>query len=318
MGDSELKGRGVHKETINNLNRVLTTAHVAVKGERAMLNPATGNFVVASEDPSLIHVGHFADNLTGDGTKTITVNLPKECVVHAWVNDENDPFADADFWATAFVVDGRTVSKESDGGTRPIAGRFFGMRGSFALVEALDVDGASLASDGAFTRSAIPLSLQGAYEVDGTALAAFADGADPTPGLALVNSKAAGIRWNNHATPDPVCLSIMMPADLAAGTDLTLELYASKTGATLADATKFTVGAFFVTLAALHDADVDCGGDSTAMVGNATAKTVQKVTLAIDGDDVPAGPCMLVLTIQPKDGTLGTDDVTLLGARITR
>lgn len=154
------------------------------------------------------------------------------------------------------------------------------------------------------------------YEVDGTALAAFADGASTTPGLALDNSEAAGIRWNNNANPDPICTSLPLPQDLDESADVVVHVLASKSGATLADAVTFDVGAFFQTVGALHDADADAGGTSGAMTGDATAKTVQEVTLTIANADVPASPSVLTLTMQPTDGLLDTDDVTVHGVHL--
>lgn len=159
------------------------------------------------------------------------------------------------------------------------------------------------------TTAVIPLAFQSLD--DGTALAAFADGASPTPGLAVDNSEAAGIRWNNHATPTPVAATFPVPTDRKPGTNMTLVVLASKSGATLADAVTFTVAAFGQPVSALHDADANFGGASSAMTGDAAAKTVQKCTLALASADIPAAPANVTLTLQPTDGTLGTDDVTV-------
>jgi hypothetical protein len=148
-------------------------------------------------------------------------------------------------------------------------------------------------------------------EASGAALAVFANAADPTPGYSLDNSEALGIRWNNHANPDPIGCTVAMPQDLDDTANIVLHLLASKSGATLGDAVTFTCQAFFQTVGALHDADADAGGASSAMTGDAAAKTVAELTLTIAAADVPASPSCLTLTIQPTDGTLGTDDVTL-------
>ena len=148
-------------------------------------------------------------------------------------------------------------------------------------------------------------------EKDGTVLAAFADGASPTPGLAVADAEAVGVRWNNDANPDPVITGREMPSDVDETKDVVVHFKASKVGATVGDAVKFTTEAFFQTVGALHDADADAGGDSSAMVGDAATKTVQEVTLTIAAANVPAAPCKLTLTYQPKDGTLGTDDVIM-------
>lgn len=149
--------------------------------------------------------------------------------------------------------------------------------------------------------------------VDGTPLAKFADGASATPGLSLNDSKAFGVRWNNHAAPAAAYLSVPMPQDLDDSAAIVVHVLASKTGATLADTSPFTCEAFFQTVGALHDADVDAGGDTGAMTGNANAKTVQEVTLTIAAADVPASPSVMTFSFKPKDGKLGTDDVIVEG-----
>jgi len=147
-------------------------------------------------------------------------------------------------------------------------------------------------------------------EIDGTMLLAFVDATDVIPGLAT-DVESLGIRWNNHATPDPVMTGVMMPSDLDETKDVVLHILASKTGATLGDAVTFTVTAFFQTVGALHDADADLGGASSAMIGDAAAKTLAELTLTLALADVPAFPCKLTFTIQPTDGLLGTDDVII-------
>jgi hypothetical protein len=145
----------------------------------------------------------------------------------------------------------------------------------------------------------------------GTALAAFADGASATPGFAVDNSEAVGIRWNNHAAPSAIFTSIPMPNDRKPGSDMTLHVIASKSGATVGDAVTFTVAAFNNAVGALHDADANFGGASSAMVGDATAKTVQRVTRTLAAADLADAYSAMSLSLKPTDGTLGTDDVTV-------
>lgn len=149
----------------------------------------------------------------------------------------------------------------------------------------------------------------------GAALAAFSDGDSTTPGY-CVTAKGLGIRWNNHANPDPVGTKVIVPPDADVTANMVLHILAAKTGATGGDATKFTVQAFNNDVGELYDADSDFGGDSTAMTGDATAKTVQEVTLTLALANLTAYPAAIELTLQPKDGTLGTDDVILLAAWI--
>ena len=150
----------------------------------------------------------------------------------------------------------------------------------------------------------------------GTDLAAFADGASPTPGLAVDDSESMGVRWNNHATPAAILGSFDLPEDRVPDTDAKLRLKASKTGATVGDAVTFAISAFANPVGALRDADSSFGGTSSAMDGDATSKTVQEVTLDLAAADIPnsssSDPCpTITLSIKPTDGTLGTDDVTL-------
>lgn len=155
-----------------------------------------------------------------------------------------------------------------------------------------------------------------AFSAAGVALAAFSDGASDVPGY-CVTAKGLGIRWNNHAAPLAVGAKALVPLDADVTANMVLNILAAKTGATIGDATKFTVAAYNNVVGALYDADSDFGGDSGAMTGDATAKMVQKVTLTLALANLPAAGNVIELTIKPKDGTLGTDDVILLAAWIT-
>ncbi len=146
----------------------------------------------------------------------------------------------------------------------------------------------------------------------GVALAAFSDGASNTPGYSAT-AEALGIRWNNAAAPDPIGVGVPIPPDLDASENVIVHVLAAKTGATVGDAVTWTIEAFNNPDGALFDADADFGGASSAMTGDATAKTVQEETLTLAAANVAASPCVLQLTLQPTDGKLGTDDVIVLG-----
>lgn len=147
----------------------------------------------------------------------------------------------------------------------------------------------------------------------GTPLAAFANGASTTPGLAVDSSEGVGIRWNNDAAPAAVFGRFVMPPDRKPGSDITMHFVAAKSGATSGDATTFTVTAFNNLVGALFDADSDFGGISSALVGTATAKTVQRVTLALANVDLAAVTDYAVVSysFKPTAGLLGTDDITV-------
>jgi hypothetical protein len=149
----------------------------------------------------------------------------------------------------------------------------------------------------------------------GAALAAFADGDSAVPGY-CVTAKGLGIRWNNHATPGAVGSKVIVPPDADITANMVLHILAAKIGATVGDATKFTVGAFNNVKDAAYDADSTFGGDTGAMVGDDTTKHVQEVTLTLALANLTAYPAAIELTIKPKDGTLGMDDVIMLAAWI--
>lgn len=145
----------------------------------------------------------------------------------------------------------------------------------------------------------------------GVALAVFSDGASATPGYSAT-AEGIGIRWNNHATPTPIQTSFPYPPDLDPANDVVLHVLAYKTGATVGDAVTWTCTAFENVAEALFDADADFGGASSAMTGDAATKTVQEETLTLAAANITGSPGSVALTIQPTDGTLGTDDVTIL------
>lgn len=183
--------------------------------------------------------------------------------------------------------------------------------GSFTAADDVEEALAEIYQDLKSTKGFINIPLTGAILAAGTPMAAFADNAGASaPGITLANSKVVGLRWNNNESQTAVWLgSIPIPADFDITADAVLNVLASKTGATSGDATTFTIAAFNNASGALHDADSDFGGATSAMTGNATAKTIQKVTRTLALADLASNPNAISMSIKPTDGTLGTDDV---------
>lgn len=128
-----------------------------------------------------------------------------------------------------------------------------------------------------------------------------------------------GVRWNNNASQTAVWADpIEIPYEADVSANATLRILCSKVGATVGDATTFTVSAFAQTVGQLHDADSDFGGASSAITGNATSKTIQASTLTLALADLAAAaaPAAISMSIKPSDGTLGTDDIILHSACI--
>ena len=146
----------------------------------------------------------------------------------------------------------------------------------------------------------------------GAPMAIWANGATTVPGFYIDNAKAQVIRWNNDAAPAQVMTSFQIPADMNLAVAPTLVIHAHKIGATLGDAVTFAVSLYNQVVGALQDADVDWGGTTTAMTGDATTKTVQEVTLAgLSAGDLPMAGSSVTMLIKPTAGTLGTDDLSI-------
>jgi hypothetical protein len=152
------------------------------------------------------------------------------------------------------------------------------------------------------------------FSAAGVALAVFADGASDVPGF-CVTAKGMGVRWNNHAAPLPVAAKVLVPPDADITADMTFHAITAKVGATAGDLTKLTIEVFNNVVGALYDADTDFGGDTDAMI-NASTKTIQHVTRALALANLAAYPNLMEITIKPKAGTLGTDDLIMFGAFI--
>lgn len=290
----------------------LATGVSVVAGDMACLDTATGKVTKGAESTTLILIGEFLEALTGNGTTRVMVELARHIELTEWENDTapNNVTA-AHRGSMCYIKDSTTVSSSSNSSARSVAGMVFNV--GAAGVQVLSGFGSTGGTGASGNPGAleIPVPIMSSILAAGTPLAAFADGASATPGLALANSKAVGVRWNNHATPSAICAVVPLPEDLDDGEDITVQLLVSKIGATVGDATTFDVAAFFLLEGSLHDADADAGDTSDALDGDATSKTLSVLTVTIDAADVPAGSKALTLTIKPTNGTLGTDDVIL-------
>lgn len=291
---TSVEGNGVRIKTPPILvARAATTANIsdlaAASVSQDGVTCVAGDILLVKNQSTAAQNGYYAFGDVGGGLATLTRVWPLESGVEA-------------FSGTTFHVESGTTN----GGKQfVLTNAGVATVGTTSLTFATVVDSGSVAN----TTAQMNITLAGFVDADGDPLAKFVDGASTVPGFNLADSEAFGIRWNNHATPDPILTQVTMPQDLDDTAAIVIHFLASKTGATVGDAVTFVCTAFFHTVGALHDADTNAGGTSGAMTGDATAKTVQELTLSIAAGDVPASPSSLSLTVQPTDGTLGTDDV---------
>jgi hypothetical protein len=254
-----------------------------------------------------------------------------------------DDIAVKDVGSVFWVVDNQTVALTSGSSTRPLGGYIsevrdglvYGLFGPtvvgqivIAAAEASDLDAAQAdiieqeADLGEITtalttaHAIVPIPLTSFTTSDGTPLGKFSSASSPTMGLNVADSETLNIRWNNDANPGTIIARVPIPPDLDDTAAAELEFLVSKSGATVGDATILTVAAFLTQAGQLHDADSDAGGDTGALVGDATAKTLTLLSRTIAAADIQPGDAMMYITVTPKAGTLGTDDLMLHDARL--
>jgi hypothetical protein len=109
-------------QTIGEYSWVLENLDVAVQGEAAGLDTATGTVRPMGKSATQLFVGFFAEGLTGDGTKKARVVLPME-VEAEWLDNDSNPndIAANDIGSEVYAKDAKTVSTLSTG--RSKAGR---------------------------------------------------------------------------------------------------------------------------------------------------------------------------------------------------
>ncbi len=282
------------------------------------------------------------DNRTGSalGGSADACDVEVEFGVFGFVSKTGggDDIASDDVGKVCYVVDDQTVSLTNNTDTRGIAGFITEVRDGQVYVymgphvaglvvvaasEASQLDTAqadidALQLDAATTNAYIPIALRDFLDADGDPLVKFAADNVGTVGYNLADSEAVNLRWNNYPSNPglTVICEVPMPYDVDPAADMILELLCSKSGATVGDATKFTYQAYFVTAGDAHDADTIVTGDTSALVGNATAKTTALITATILAADVPVGVATMTLKIFPKSGLIETDDVMLHAARL--
>jgi len=304
----------------------------------ALTGSDQGYVVKGTNSTNLLSIGRFAetkDNTGGAaGDVEVEVDFGREVQCLKAVNDTGTAVDDGDVGQKIYYKTNTTVTASAT--STSIAGICWGFDSKGRVIfeptsrfipAASDASSVTVTDSGGYLASA---DVEGALEelahsvgyvnvpitaaidiATGALMAAFSNGASATPGTALVDSKTVGVRWNNHATPGAISVNVPMPEDLDDAENVVVHALVSKTGATLADATKLTIAAFEIVPGALHDADADMGGDTGAVTGDATAKTVTELTLTLTAANIHAAPSALNLQIKPKAGTLGTDDLVL-------
>jgi len=320
--------------------RSASTANVAALATFTVSNDGVtlveGDYVLLKDQSAPAENGIYVVGTVGGGTAPLTratffddaTEVAPGAVVH--ISEGTANADDFYFLATNETITVGTTSltftRNPDlallASTAASAGAsLIGIQDAGGLITAATVEGAlaELAQHNQTAQAYLHLPLTNFVDAEtaaGTPLTLFVDAVATLPGLSIVDAEALAIRWNNHATPGDVMQSIPLPEDLDDTADFTIHYMVSKSGATLGDAVTFDSAIVFQTDGALHDADTPVVDTSSALVGDAAAKTVTELEATFAAADIPSGAKVMNIMIHPTDGTLGTDDCHLLGVWI--
>lgn len=145
-------------------------------------------------------------------------------------------------------------------------------------------------------------------QASGVTAIAFVDGSVD----GIVVNEGVMHRWNVSST-NARWATFVLPPDLDDARDIVLHALCSREGSSDTTAA-LTVGAFFQTAGAAYTADADAGGATSAV--SAATTVVQEVTRTIAAADVPAGPCVLNVSLVPT-AALDADDLNLHALWVT-
>lgn len=220
-----------------------------------------------------------------------------------------------------FVVDNQTISQDSSGGTRGVAGFCSEYRGGLAYILMSPVFAAAYADAAAAEAVAdaadakaddlavieIPVNLGAFRLASGAAIPAFSDGV--ADGFELTGNEALSLRINDASTT-VFWAAVKLPDDLDTGAAVKVHFLASRVGASDTTAA-ITVTAFIADAGAAYDASSDLSSGNTGAIAGAT-KVSSDVSATITG--ATAGS---VLSFSAKaTAALDADDMLIHGCWI--
>lgn len=94
---------------------VLKSGVVAEKGKIACIDTADGSVTKGAASATLVPLGVFAQSITGDGVKTVQVEMWQEIGLRWWVNDTVAAVVAADLGQVVYMKDDQTVSGDGTG-----------------------------------------------------------------------------------------------------------------------------------------------------------------------------------------------------------
>jgi hypothetical protein len=112
---------------------VLANAVVAEKGKMACIDTSLGQVTKGKASTTLLPIGTFMENLTGDGTAEVLVKLFDEIRAYWWENDdEPNNVAAEDIGQECYVLDDETVTMDATGHSK--AGRVLAVNSTYGVL----------------------------------------------------------------------------------------------------------------------------------------------------------------------------------------
>lgn len=114
-------------KTIHKIKVVLANSEVAVQGATACIDrgagASQGQAVTAQVATDLIPIGRFAEDMTGNGTDLIEIELFTPKKVHFFLNDGSAAVDATDILGPCYFTDANEVGVPADPSTYSLAGR---------------------------------------------------------------------------------------------------------------------------------------------------------------------------------------------------
>jgi hypothetical protein len=135
--------RATKKTWLEYVSIALTAAAIVEKGKLACIDTATGLLVNGAASPTLVPIGYWDEDATGDGTTPVRVRLFQGVWIHWFDNDGTTPVVATDLLRACFIKDATTVS--GDGAGRTVAGRVWAISSADGV--GVEMDGFSADAD---------------------------------------------------------------------------------------------------------------------------------------------------------------------------
>jgi len=288
----------------------LANGEVAEKGKLACGDTSTGKVVAGKASTTLIPIGWFLEDLTGDGTKLVNVELFQEIRAAWWDNDtDGTPAVEADTFNEIYILNDTTMTMDATGHSK--GGRILGVDSvKGVLVLAGNAVTGPTGGQGA--------SILGGVVADMTALKAIPAASRANGKLVLVC--ADGSQWRFAAASTAADTTENLVATPAVGSgrwiraDQSFTMVIPITFATADAAAIFTTPAGFVlklVAAPYWDVTTAFTGGTNASIGLSSSRT----GYSTKGDLISA-TLLAALTAGVRKGTIGdkVDTVTELQA----